>query len=612
MYSETTITVVSADKVKEQVREAYKILRPSGREYGNVVVYINSQRKVTNLHGWCIPAQGKDYEVKDKDAADVSIATVPGSELMSDVRERILQIPAADPGNLVGFEYTVEEQPLLLQDLWGFQAEVPVRESRYNLLLPAGWEYRTSWLNYVESQASSLGDHQWQWSVHDVDPIRRERDMPPIRGVAGQMVVSFFPGGGPSGNGFASWQGMGDWYRTLTLGRRDASDEVRQKVATLTAGSKTPLEKMRALAQFVQHEIRYVAIELGIGTMQPHAAGEIYVHRYGDCKDKATLLSSMLHEIGVDSYYVLINNRRGSVGLDTPAHYGSFNHAILAVKFWDASLDPSLVALLRDKKLGNILFFDPTDELTPFGQISGPLQGNYGLLVGPDGGELVRLPQQPPGMNGVGRSAKFSLDRTGKLTGDVKEVRAGDRAWSERWALRTANKGSDRIKPIEGMLGDSLANFRLTAATVTNLEDFDQPLRLNYSFESESYAKKAGNLLLVRPRVVGIKSSELLETKEPRKFPIEFDAAVRDTDVFDIAIPAGYVVDDLPAPTDADYSFGSYHAKTEANESMIRYTRSFEIKELSVPANRSDELRKFYRAIAADERGTVVFKSAGN
>ena len=68
---------------------------------------------------------------------------------------------------------------------------------------------------------------------------------------------------------------------------------------------------MRALAKFVQGDIRYVAIELGIGGLQPHQASDIYSHRYGDCKDKATLMSSMLREIGVESYYLDVNTQRG-------------------------------------------------------------------------------------------------------------------------------------------------------------------------------------------------------------------------------------------------------------------------------------------------------------
>jgi len=63
LYSEENVTVVSAEKVKRHVRVAYKILRPSGREYGIAFVSFNAHEKVTGLRGWCIPTQGKDYEV---------------------------------------------------------------------------------------------------------------------------------------------------------------------------------------------------------------------------------------------------------------------------------------------------------------------------------------------------------------------------------------------------------------------------------------------------------------------------------------------------------------------------------------------------------------------
>src|SRR5215470_17497448 len=101
LYSEESVTVVSADKIKILQREAYKILRPGGRERGAVSVFLNSNRKVTSLHGWCIPASGKDYEVKDKDALEISPPKIAGGELINDVRVRILRIPASDPGNIV-------------------------------------------------------------------------------------------------------------------------------------------------------------------------------------------------------------------------------------------------------------------------------------------------------------------------------------------------------------------------------------------------------------------------------------------------------------------------------------------------------------------------------
>lgn len=607
LYSETDVTVISADRVKTTVREAYKILRPNGREHGVVSVYFNPERKIKSLHGWCIPAQGKDYEVKDKDSVDRALQ---GGILVDDTKLRILAIPAAEPGNIIGYEYEVEERPFFLQDLWSFQEHDPVHESHYSLQLPAGWEFKTAWLNHPEVKPVDAGNNLWQWTISDVKAIRNEPAMPPVRGISAQMVVTFFPPGGKASNGFAAWNDLGNWVNQLMAGRVEASPDIKQEVATLTAGKSTQLEKMQAIAGFAQHDIRYVAIELGIGGWQPHPAAEVFSHHYGDCKDKATLMRAMLSEIGVESFHVVINDERGVVTRDTPAHNFGFNHAIVAVKLPDGMKDPSLVAVLQHPTLGRLLYFDPTDEITPFGQIRGELQQNYALLVTPSGGELIALPMQPPAMNGIDRTAKLTLDAEGTLKGEVKETRLGGRAWSERWELRNVAKDSDRIKPIENLLSNSMPNFRITHASVTNLQHTDQPFGFDYTFESANYAKNAGGLLLVRPRVLGNKAAAFLETKEPRKFPIEFDGPAHDTDTFEITIPSGYEVDDTPPPVDMDYSFASYHAKTEISGGVIRYTRTFEVKELSVPVDHADELRRFYRTINGDERNTVVLKIA--
>jgi hypothetical protein len=606
LYSATNVTVVSTDKMRTQVREAYKILRPDGRIRGTVFVYFNPQRKVKSLKGWCIPAQGKEYEVKDKDAIEVSPG-IEGAELISDVKLKVLHIPASDPGNIVGYEYEVEEQPFFLQDTWHFQETDPVRESHYSLQLPPGWEYKASWLNYPEVKPTQGSANLSQWSLNDIKGIRREPEMPPWDGVAGAMILSYYAPGGPTLNGFVDWDGMGKWYANLVSGRMEASEPMKQQVVTLTASKSTQWQKMQALAEFVQRDIRYVAIELGIGGWQPHPATDVFSHRYGDCKDKATLLRSMLREIGVDSYHVAIYTERGAITPQTPAHHG-FNHAIIAIKVPDGLADASLTATIQHPKLGRILFFDPTNDLIPLGQLPGYLQANYGLLVTPDGGELVELPQQPSSMNSIERTAKLTLDTTGTLKGDVKEVRLGERAASERRRLRTVTKDTDRIKPIEELLANSLSNFRITRATLINLQENERPLGLDYSFESANYAKNAGNLLLVRPRIFGNKGSGFLETKEPRKFPIEIEGPASDTDTFEITIPAGYTVDDLPPPVDADYSFASYHAKTVVNGNVVDYKRTFEVKELSIPVDRAEDLKKFYRTIAGDERNTVVLK----
>ena len=607
MYSEEILNVQSNGKIKTIERQAYKILRPGGRERGTIYASFDAETRITAIHGWCIPAQGKDYEVKDKDVLETAVFGVSNGELASDVRTKILKIPAADIGNIVGYEIEHEDRPYILQDEWGFQDEDPVREARYTLQLPAGWEYKASFLNYSPVKETSTGANQWQWVVTNVEAIRPEGDMPPWRAVAGQMVVSFFPPGGGQAKGFENWNEMALWEAGLVRGRRDSSPEIKQKVAALTASETSVTRKMAALGKFVQDDIRYVAIELGIGGWQPHAANDIFSHHFGDCKDKATLMSTMLKEVGIDSYYVVVNTRRGAVNANTPA-VNWFNHVILAIKLPDGASDPNLTATLQHKTLGRLLIFDPTDEMTPFGYLRGALQANFGLLVTDSGGELIELPKLAASMSGIRRTAKLTLTPAGALTGDVTEIRLGDPGAYQRYALRSAATDKDKIKPIETLLADSLANYRLTHATVTNLTHNDQPFGYDYSLVVDNYAKTAGNLLLVRPRVFGSKASALLETKEPRKFPVEFTGPSLDSDTFEIALPAGYEVSDLPPPVDVDYEFASYHSKTEASGNTLKYTRRLEVKQLTVPVAQAETLKKFYRIIASDERNTAVLQ----
>jgi hypothetical protein len=605
IYSEDVTTVMPDGKTKAIVRRAYKILRPEGREYAVAEAYIAHDTRIGSMKAWCVPQQGKDYEVKDKDAVDRSIGLT--EDVISDVKLRTLKIPAGDVGNVVGYEIQYDGRPYVLDDEWEFQREIPVKEARYTLQMPPGWEYKAIWLNHAKVEPTPSGTNQWQWVVADIPEIRHERRMPPWPGVAGRMVVAFLAPGARPQNGFLTWDDMARWQTGLANGKRDATPEINSKVAEITAGKPMPQQQLQQIAQYIQKDIRYVAIEIGIGGWQPHSATEIFSHRYGDCKDKATLMSTMLKLAGIDSYYLFINTRRGAVGPETPPER-MFDHAILAIKLPAEIKDPRYQAIFNHPKLGNLLIFDPTNEKTPIGQLSGELQGNYALLVSPEGGELIRTPQLPTMSNGITRTGNFSLDAQGTLKAEIAESRKGDLASWERHEQSSVSNSKDRVKRIEQEVSHSIGMFEMTSASMTGLDANEVPFGYSYTFVAPGYAKQAGELLVVRPRVMGIETSDLLETKEARKFPVIFEGPRKDTDAFEITLPGGYEVDDLPPPTDIDYSFASYHSKTDAAGNKLKYTRTLEIKELSVPMEKMDELKKFYRVIASDERNTAVLK----
>ncbi len=347
-------------------------------------------------------------------------------------------------------------------------------------------------------------------------------------------------------------------------------------------------------------------IEIGIGGFQPHPAGDIYRHQYGDCKDKATLLSTMLREAGISSYLALAQVNRGVV---TPefASAITFNHAILAIPLPSDASVQGFTAVVENAKLGKLLFFDPTSEYTPFGTLPTYEQENYVLVATPQGGELVHLPLSAPSTNRLVRMANLELHADGSLSGSVDETTYGSMASDERERLLNSN-ATDRAKALESFLGSFLHGFHLIRASADNLEKLNEPFVLHYQFVAERYAKPAGDLLILRPRVLGEKATDAVEGDDPRKFPFTYEETSIQSDEFEITLPPGFVVDDLPPPTRAETEFGSYTSQIQVTGNKIRYTRTYQVKQVLIPLEKIEEFKKFNHQISTDERSSVVLK----
>jgi hypothetical protein len=606
LYDEQETTVQSNGEVETTYRRAYKILRPAGKELEVLSVPFDNETKITSLKAWCIPKEGKDYEVKEKDAIERGST----EEFYSDDRWKELVIPAALPGNVIGYEYHQKRRPFFLQDEWYVQHMLPMRRSRFTLNLPSGWEHVAKWIHYPEQKPIVDTQSQIAWEIENSQSIKPEPMMPDWRSLAGRMGVTFHPpSGATSALGPTSWDQIGVWSAQLASGSLQSTPDIQQKVKELTSGAGTWREKVQILGSYVQSHIRYIDIEIGIGGFQPHSAGDTYRHQYGDCKDKATLLSAMLREVGIPSYLALAQTERGVVEPEFASAI-TFNHVILAIPLPENTSQDGLFDVVSTSKFGKMVIFDPTSEYTAFGYLPWYEQENFILISTPQGGELVHLPLSDPATNKLVRTAKFELHSDGTLTGTVDETSYGWMAERERERLLSSTS-TDRTKQLEGFLGSFLRGFHLTRASADNVEKVGEPLTLHYEFTADRYAKTAGDLLVVRARVIGEKGSDVAEGDETRKLPVEFADTSLETDDFEIKLPPGYTVDDLPRPTKTETEFGSYASQTQMNGDAIHYTRTFQRKQVLVPVDKMDELRKFNRQIAGDERASVVLKRAG-
>jgi hypothetical protein len=604
LLDEQTTMVADNGETSTLYRRVVKILRPQGRDYAEMPIFYDKETKLKAIHAWTVTAKGVQYELKEKDFYEHGLTT---DLLYDDTRVKVARLPGLDPGTVVAVEYEQKRRTYLFADRWNFQERIPVALARYTLRLPAKWEYSEAWAQYVAVKPVQQGANQWTWEVHDVTGIEKEPGMPFWESIAGRMMLSFYGDARTRGKAAAKWDELALWYAGLTQDRATASPEIAAMAKQLTANASDFVSKVSALTGFMQRQIRYVAIEIGIGGYQPHLAADTFRNRYGDCKDKANLLVSMLHEVGIPAAYVLVHTERGFVTPDAPG-VGSFNHAITAIEVPSSTQPLNLSSIVTTKSGKKYVIFDPTDPYTPFGQLRADLQGSYGLLSTAAGGELIQLPILLPDTNELNRVAHLKLQPDGSLIGDVQETRTGENAWSSRYAL-LSSEDIERSKRLDHFLGGFLTGFTVNSSGVENLENYDRDLVLKYSFTAKNYAKNAGPLILVRPRVLGEKEMRIA-TDKPRKFPVQFSAASHQTDIFEIELPQGYSVDELPEPVKVDVGFAEYESKTEVSGQTLRYTRAYTVKKLLVPTSDEASLKRLFGTIYADERNSAVLKKA--
>lgn len=603
LLEEAETTVKDNGDTVTRVREVIRVVRPDGRDSAWRAVPFDDETRLNYFKGWSISAKGQEYEAKKDDM--IELAGGEGYEVYSDEKHKVMRIPGVDVGTVVGVEWEQKRHPYTFEEHWFFQQHDPTERARYILHLPAGWDFRAAWLHHAE-QAPATQGNTYVWELSDIPRIEKEDEMPHWRALAGQLIITFFSEKA-KGRSYANWSDFAAWYSQLTAGVRDASPALQQKVQELAPASMPLLQRIKALAHFAQRDVRYAAIEIGIGGYQPHAASQVFSNRYGDCKDKATVLSAMLTQIGVKSYYVPVHTDRGIYSDKTPPTNG-FNHVILAIQLPQGSFKDPMPALYEHPKLGHLLIFDPTSPVVPLGQIPSYEQDNYGLLVSEQGGELIHLPVSAPELNRISRSAKLNLLPDGSIKGEVQEVRTGALAAEGRYMYERQTV-ADRRKVLERFLGRMLGNFQLDSINAENLDDIEKDLIIHYKFSADHYAKHAGTLLLIRPRVLGEKLGTLDATK-PRHYAYAFDAPTLQTDVFEITLPDGYKVDELPEAAKVDFAFGEYSSALENSGSTLKYSREYKIKATSIPAEKIGDLNKFFHQINQDERNMAVLKRA--
>ncbi len=604
LLDDTTYTVAPDGRAVEHRRRVVKILRPQGRDEAIIHVEFDKDTKILSMNVWSIGPDGHEYAMKDKDFADVG---VPGSEdafEFEDDKFRIAHAPGADPGGVVAYEYEQRSRPFLTEKTWFFQEDIPSLSQHFTLELPPGYTYGTVWAHHMPVEVANLEGRGWRWEMKDTPGIDLNRVplSPSPDSLASRMTVHYAgPGLATATDG--TWKSVGQWYDALFRDRVTATPEITAKAQELIAAKSDFYDKAEAIGKFVQKQVRYVAIEVGIGGYQPHAAGDVFRNRYGDCKDKAALVSAMLSTIGIHGAAVVVDSERGVVNPDAPSIVS--DHVIVAIEVPKGYSSPRLHSMVTSQSGRQYLIFDPTSEKTAFGQLEHELQGGYGILIEGADSQIIQLPVLDPGFNTIHRTGTFHLDPDGVLKGTVTEKRFGDLSEVRReiYAKGDAKQQTDFL---DHVLQNDFTAFSATNVKAENVDSLNQDFTLSYSLSAERYSKAMGSLLMVRPRVLG--DLDIETDHKARTVPINLGETMQATDDYSIELPDGYSVDEIPDPVKLDLGFATYQSNFQVNGNTLHYTRNYTIRQITLPADRYADVQKLAGVIAADEESRAVLK----
>ena len=518
-------------------------------------------------------ADGKIDEAVDTGEAGVAN---PAISMYTSTRTFYVRFPRLSPGDIVELRYRVEDVSLRneIADYFGeveyLQSDEPIGSAEYILLSPKTKKMNVfvSPLPGIKQETTESGDQSiLRITATDVPPVVPESAMPPWSEVLAHVHVSTFK----------TWDEVGAFYWGLAKDQLDVDDEVRKKVRELTKGLKDDASKVKAIYKYVT-ELRYVALELGIEGIRPRRASQTMARGWGDCKDKAAVIVTMLREIGIPATMVLVRTQMRGGFENEPASLAPFDHAIAYVP----SLD---------------LYLDGTAEHTGSTELPVMDRNAFALQINEGKPKLVRLPQPGVDASTVKRQVEVTLsgDGSAQLTSDTTVTGA----FAPEWRMRYLAEGTRRDRLTRDLASDfgpiELATGKGSVET-SDMDNEEEAVHVKAKAKASAFARKEGETLSA-PAGPLQRLAASLASQSSRTQDVVVGPLSTHEETWTIKLPAGAKATRVPLPLSMDTPFGSFAIKVEDAAGKVTVKSTLVLKKPRIAPGEYQGWRAFCEAV---------------
>lgn len=563
-----------------------KIFNPRGHRYANIMIPYSTGSQVTGITARTITPSGRAVELNEADIFDVSL--YPNFVFFSDQRAKIFTFPAVENGAVLEYSYKLRLSRGLWHG-WHFQDEIPVLHSRFMLVKPGDW--KIAWRGYgpvaepaiTPAPAGFKSKHIWE--QQNITPLKTEFGMPPVQEVLTHLAIAPI--------GFETWHDVSSWYHEIVRTKTSGGPLVRTLADSIAAAHKAPHDRLRGIFEWVRDNVRYIAVEIGVGGYTPHDAEDILAKRYGDCKDMVVLVCALAARADLHVLPVLTSTRQNGTVDTSLASPLQFNH---------------LIAYAPDIDGG--VWMDATEKECRFGILPWYDQGVdvVAAMEKPDT-VLLRTPILPGMENGLHLRWTATVDSTGTAKFYGTSALTGAVAAEARHHLRSASR-SEQKEWLEGYLADRVPVPNIDSFEISGTSPDADTLSLSYTFHSAAFASADRVSMIMRPGDINESTLSHYFRPQNRTYPVRFRFGSNSTLRLTINLPLGWKPE-FPRHADSVRSpFGAWRTSWEHIQNKVEMMNEYSLSGEEIPPEKYSAFRSFLdSAIVLGRRELVLVRN---
>jgi len=337
------------------------------------------------------------------------------------------------------------------------------------------------------------------------------------------------------------------------------SAELKMIADSITSGLTDEQEKVKAIYYWVQDNIKYIAFEEGINGFVPRQPSNVMRKRYGDCKDMASLIYSMLKAENIPVYLTWIGSR------DLPYKYTEFPSSFC---------DNHMISVYKNPA-GAIYFLDATNSFQSWNYPTGFIQGKEAMMhISPTEFEIINVPVPDASRTSMTDTAYISID--GKsLIGKSRTVIDGYyHSILGGYLQDVPEKEMDKALQSVNEKGNN--SFEIRNSKVEYLRNREVPMVMSYDFRVSNYVTSYDNEVYVN-MVLEKDISRAGEMKAGRTSPFELDNKSSDSYTVILKVPEGYKVKSVPKNASYTSDFLNYDLQYKQEKDRVTMTLKLKI-----------------------------------